>query len=76
MRAILLLLLFVFNLLPCPPLDGATGIGVFLSERTALRVQEAMHHPALAWGGILIAWFLMRRIFPPIWFAALDLLYG
>ncbi len=70
------LLLFVFNLLPFPPLDGANGIGVFLSDSAARRVQELLHQPALAWGGILIAWFLMRRMFPPIYFAALDLLYS
>ena len=31
------LLLGTFNLLPVPPLDGSTGITVFMNERTALR---------------------------------------
>ena len=69
------LILFLFNLMPLPPLDGSGAIGLFLPESWTLRLQGAMRHPVLAIGGILIAWTafgpIVRRAF---WFA-IALLY-
>ena len=69
------LILFVFNLIPIPPLDGASVIGLFVSEQTARKLQEWMAQPVVALGGLLLAWFLMRRIFGQVLRTAIDLLY-
>ena len=69
------LLLFVLNLIPLPPLDGSSAIGLLMSEENAVRVQEVMAQPALAMFGMLGAFLLVRRIFWPIFVAALGWLY-
>jgi Zn-dependent protease len=69
------LILFVFNLIPVPPLDGASAIGLLLSDQTGRRLQAFMAQPMLAWGGLLVAWFLMRRIVGPVLGFAVELLY-
>jgi Zn-dependent protease len=69
------LILFVFNLIPVPPLDGSGVLGLFLSERAARRLQEWMAQPLLAFGGILLAWLLMREIMWPVLRFAVGLLH-
>jgi Zn-dependent protease len=69
------LILFVFNLIPVPPLDGASAIGMLLSDDAGRRLQQFMAQPMLAWGGLLVAWFLMRRIVWPVLDVAIGLLY-
>ncbi len=53
-------LLCAFNLIPLPPLDGASVIGLFVPERTAIRIRELSHAPMFQLIGLLIAW----RFFP------------
>ena len=69
------LILFVFNLIPVPPLDGASAIGLLLSDGAARRLQQFMAQPMLAWGGLLVAWLLMRRIVAPVLAFGVELLY-
>ncbi len=69
------LLLATFNLLPVPPLDGSTGITVFMSERAALRFLEFVRDPTFSMAGIVAAWFLFGRLFEPIFIFALNVLY-
>ncbi|MEO8202066.1 MAG: site-2 protease family protein [Gemmatimonadota bacterium] len=70
------LLLFAFNLLPLPPLDGSGVVPLFLSPSATRRYQEFIWHtPALALVGFLIAWQLFGAIFNPMFLAALGLLY-
>jgi Zn-dependent protease len=69
------LLLGTFNLLPVPPLDGATGITVLMSERAALRFLEFTRDPTFSMAGIVAAWFLFGRLFEPIFTFALNVLY-
>jgi Zn-dependent protease len=69
------LLLFVFNLIPFPPLDGASAVGLFFSDDGARRVQEWLRSPQLSFVGLLLAWIAMRRIFGPIHRIAVNLLY-
>jgi Zn-dependent protease len=69
------LLLGTFNLLPVPPLDGATGITVLMSNRTALRFLEFTRDPTFSMAGIVAAWFLFGRLFDPIFTFALNALY-
>jgi Zn-dependent protease len=69
------LLLGTFNLLPVPPLDGSTGITVFMSERTALRFLNFIRNPSFSMAGILAAWYLFGYLFNPIFTFALNVLY-
>jgi Zn-dependent protease len=55
-------LLCAFNLIPLPPLDGASVLGLFVPEGTAIRIRELSHAPMFQLIGLLIAW----RIFPAI----------
>lgn len=70
------LLLAVFNLMPVPPLDGATVIGLFLSDDASRKFSRLMAGGPLALAGILIAWKVLGWIFSPVFSAALGLLYG
>lgn len=49
------LLLGTFNLLPAPPLDGSTGIMVFMSEKQASRYLDWLRGNSYAMVGLLIA---------------------
>ena len=69
------LLLLVFNLIPVPPLDGSGVLGLFVPEHTGQRLQEWMAQPGLAFGGILVAWLLIPRIFAPVHLWALNWLH-
>lgn len=68
-------LLFAFNLLPLPPLDGATAIGLLMTEESALKFMEATQNPQFAFIGILLAWKLFDLVFPPVFHFAIQLLY-
>ena len=61
-RLTLNVLLCAFNLIPLPPLDGASVIGLFIPESLAFRVRELSRTPMFQMLGLLIAW----RIFPVI----------
>ena len=69
------LILFVFNLIPVPPLDGSTAIGLLVSEENARRLQEWMRQPLLAFGGLLLAWLLMRMVVGPVLAFAVGVLF-
>lgn len=69
------LVLFVFNLLPLPPLDGSAVVQLFMSDGLARRYQELIRQPAVSWIGILIAWRLIGYVFQPIHLLAINLLY-
>ena len=70
------LLLAVFNLIPFPPLDGSGVLPVVLPERAMAAYRSILSSwPGLAWIGIILAWMIFDRVFPPIWLAAVNLLY-
>ena len=69
------LLLLVFNLIPLPPLDGSGAIGLFVDEHTARNIQNTLRNPQYSLMGILVAWLVIRRVFGPIFFAAVGALY-
>lgn len=58
------LLLGTFNLLPVPPLDGSTGIMVFMREDHAQRYLSWIRGSNYAMVGLLVGLFLFQRIFP------------
>jgi Zn-dependent protease len=70
------LVLFVFNLFPIPPLDGAGALGLLLPEDAARRLQEWFSSPGLALAGLLAVWWLFPRVFAPIHGVALSFLYA
>ena len=68
------LVLFVFNLLPLPPLDGSEIWYLFVkSEEGRLRTRQVMHSYWLA--GMLVAWYLFPRAFGFASFYALVTIY-
>jgi Zn-dependent protease len=69
------LVLFVFNLLPLPPLDGSAAIAILMPDEMARRYQEFLHNPSFSFLGILIAWRLFNPVFNPVHTVALRLLY-
>ncbi len=69
------LLLFLFNLLPVPPLDGSGMPPVFLSEEKGRRYLEVIRNPAFTVVGIMIAWKLFDVIYEPIHLVCVNLLY-
>jgi len=70
------LMLFVFNLLPLPPLDGSSVIMLGMSEEQARRWQDFLReHDYLPVVGILLAWQGMKYVYPTFQFIAVSLLY-
>ncbi len=69
------LLLFVFNLLPVPPLDGSGILEVFLKGRAAQVYGELRSHPYASLVGLFIAWNLFSPVYEPIHLLAINLLY-
>jgi Zn-dependent protease len=70
---VLNLLLFLFNLLPVPPLDGNSAITLLMTEETGRRFREFTQSFGLL--GLLLAWFLFGRLFGPVYILALNLLH-
>ncbi|HVR29887.1 MAG TPA: site-2 protease family protein [Thermoanaerobaculia bacterium] len=69
------LILFAFNLLPLPPMDGSAVIQLFLPDHASRWLQSFYRQPMIGWVGILIAWQLFGSLFMPIFRTALGLLY-
>ncbi len=69
------LLLCSFNLLPLPPLDGASLALLLLPPRAAEGYSNFMSQPMMRLIGLLVAWKIFGAIFDPIWTASLNLLY-
>lgn len=69
------LLLFLFNLLPFPPLDGSGIVTLVLSEKSAQRYLILVRRSPLVFIGLFLAWNFFGRIFPPIHLQCINLLY-
>jgi Zn-dependent protease len=57
------LLLGTFNLLPVPPLDGSTGILVFMSEPTAQKYLNWLRGNSYAMLGLLVGLLFFSRVY-------------
>ncbi len=68
------LLLGTFNLLPFPPLDGSSGIMLFMSENTAQRYLDWLRGSAYARLGLLLGLLIFRYFYGPIETFATNLL--
>jgi Zn-dependent protease len=58
------LLLGTFNLLPVPPLDGSTGIMLFMSENRAQKYLDWIRGTSYAMAGLLVGLVVFSRIYP------------
>jgi Zn-dependent protease len=70
------ILLFLFNLLPFPPMDGASVLSGFL--RPMRRLREMMRaSPMVALLGLLVAWRIFPYLFGPVYYGLiLGWLFG
>jgi Zn-dependent protease len=69
------LILFVFNLIPLPPLDGSGMLNLVLSPGASEKYANFIHNPAFLYIGMFLAWKLIGLIFGPIHTFAVCLLY-
>jgi Zn-dependent protease len=69
------LLLFAFNLIPLPPLDGSNVLLYFLGADEAEKYENFLYNPTHTLIGLIIAWQLFGLVFRPIQLFALNLLY-
>ena len=72
---VLNVLLFIFNMLPVPPLDGASAITGVLPDRAALTVRAVNSNPAVSMLGLLVAWQVFPEFARPIFTALLRLVH-
>ncbi len=68
-------LLMTFNLLPVPPLDGNTAIGLLMPEAAARRWFDLTRDQAFGILGLVLAWYFFGDLFWPILRIAIRLLY-
>lgn len=69
------LLLFVFNLLPIPPMDGSSAVGLLVGTDVSRRYRELFAQQGLSFFGLFIAWNIFGYVFWPICDMAMGLLY-
>jgi Zn-dependent protease len=60
------ILLGVFNLLPFPPLDGYSVLGLVLPERAFLKFLEFVRSPGFSLIGLLIALQVLPHLIVPV----------
>jgi len=68
-------LLMVFNMMPFPPLDGATALGVLLPVGLRNAFLGFARSPMASIVGLLIAWNLFPKVVRPLLRAVLELLH-
>jgi Zn-dependent protease len=70
------LLLGTFNLLPIPPLDGFSAMGLVLSEGMARKLELwAQQYRMFTVFGLLLSWQIFPQLYWPIFGLALRVLY-
>jgi len=70
------LLLGAFNLMPLPPLDGCSVIGLFMAESRARRWQAWTRQGVWAMPALLVAWAMFGRLAGPLWVAGVRMVWG
>jgi len=68
-------LLFVLNMLPLPPLDGASVMTLALPPSVASRVRALVSRPAMSFVGILAAWRFFPMLSQPVFAALVAVLH-
>jgi Zn-dependent protease len=69
------LLLFAFNLLPLPPLDGSSLPLLFLSKKRAHAYVATVQNPMLRVGGLIVAAKLAGPLFHPLFLLVANWVY-
>jgi len=69
------LILFLFNLIPLPPMDGATVLSGWFAPFRDLR-ERLGGSPMFSLLGLLVAWRVFPYVFEPIYLWCLARLYG
>ncbi len=69
------LILVVFNLIPTPPLDGASIVPLFLEQGLARRYLDFVHLPMVTACGLITACWIFPQVFCPACAFALDVLF-
>jgi Zn-dependent protease len=69
------LILFLFNLLPLPPMDGSAVIQLLMTDEVGRRWQQVIAQPMLGLIGLLVAWRVFGFVFNPVFDLALRVLY-
>jgi Zn-dependent protease len=69
------LLLFVFNLIPFPPLDGSSFPLLFLSHEGAAKYWALLRSPGMNMIGLIVAWRLFNMVYPAIQLFFVNALY-
>lgn len=69
------LVLFLFNLVPVPPLDGSAAIQLVLKQEVAERWQDFLRQPMMSLVGIIIAWRVIGYVFWPAFAFSVRALY-
>ena len=69
------LLLFIFNLLPVPPLDGSGIIPLFLSEEKARGYFDLVHNRSFSLIGLIVAWNIFDYVYSPLHLAFINMLF-
>jgi Zn-dependent protease len=70
------LLLFVFNLLPIPPMDGAGIVHGLFPDSAGRLIESFGRIPMAGLIGLVIAWQLIPFVFSPLYSFVLALLYS
>jgi len=70
------LVLFAFNLLPLPPLDGSGILPIWLPPPAARAYRNLLRQPMVGLLGIILAWKVFGRFFPVVYGVALNWLYA
>ncbi len=76
MMLVLNTILCLFNLVPVPPLDGASAITLLLPEQAGLRLRQALRQPAIAMAGLFAVWFGFGTIVRPVFGILIRLVHS
>jgi Zn-dependent protease len=76
MMLVLNTILCLFNLLPVPPLDGASAITLLLPAQAGLRLRQALRQPAIAMAGLFAVWFGFGAIVRPVFGVLIRLVHS
>lgn len=69
-------MLCLLNLIPFPPLDGASAITLLLPEQAGLRMRQALRQPALALVGLVAVWYGFGMVLWPVLRAVARLVHA
>ena len=69
------LILFIFNLIPVPPLDGSGILPLYLSDEKGRKYMDIVQNSTLAFAGIFIAWKIFDLIHWEMFLVFINILY-